>query len=345
MASFWQRLLNTFGKSKATEKATYTSPRPVINNLATAAASIPDVDVRNEIIDTSSLFYDLLFNNQNVNTEVNSGLNPLEKNILLKVEANVGRPENIALNVVRLPEVLHKVSSLIDSDSYTAEQLAVLISQDPVLAADVIKMVNSARYQLGSQEVTSLQEAVVRLGGLQIKSIVLTIVMQNITEIKPIYFKLFGQYLWQHSLSTALWAKNLAQSRGVDPDLAYFLGLIHDVGKIALFKLIVDEMNISDPQFKPSSKLFRQMMTKHSLRLSALIAQSWLLPGPVVKALYEQSESSAVLCHTGPGKLLQDANLYSEIHLLLKQGYVSQQQAGEFCLEHQLDINACIAGV
>jgi len=345
MASFLQRLLNTFGKSKATEKATYTSPRPVINNLATAAASIPDVDVRNEIIDTSSLFYDLLFNNQNVNTEVNSGLNPLEKNILLKVEANVGRPENIALNVVRLPEVLHKVSSLIDSDSYTAEQLAVLISQDPVLAADVIKMVNSARYQLGSQEVTSLQEAVVRLGGLQIKSIVLTIVMQNITEIKPIYFKLFGQYLWQHSLSTALWAKNLAQSRGVDPDLAYFLGLIHDVGKIALFKLIVDEMNISDPQFKPSSKLFRQMMTKHSLRLSALIAQSWLLPGPVVKALYEQSESSAVLCHTGPGKLLQDANLYSEIHLLLKQGYVSQQQAGEFCLEHQLDINACIAGV
>jgi len=345
MASFWQRLLNTFGKSKATEKATYTSPRPVINNLATAVVSIPDVDVRNEIIDTSSLFYDLLFNNQNVNTEVNSGLNPLEKNILLKVEANVGRPENIALNVVRLPEVLHKVSSLIDSDSYTAEQLAVLISQDPVLAADVIKMVNSARYQLGSQEVTSLQEAVVRLGGLQIKSIVLTIVMQNITEIKPIYFKLFGQYLWQHSLSTALWAKNLAQSRGVDPDLAYFLGLIHDVGKIALFKLIVDEMNISDPQFKPSSKLFRQMMTKHSLRLSALIAQSWLLPGPVVKALYEQSESSAVLCHTGPGKLLQDANLYSEIHLLLKQGYVSQQQAGEFCLEHQLDINACIAGV
>jgi len=104
-------------------------------------------------------------------------------------------------------------------------------------------------------------------------------------------------------------------------------------------------MNISDPQFRPSSKLFRQMMTKHSLRLSALIAQSWLLPGPVVKALYEQSEISSVLCHTGPGKLLQDANLYSEIHLLLKQGYVSQQQVGEFCLEHQLDINACIAGV
>lgn len=345
MASLFQRLLNIFGNSKVTEKAKSTSPKLVINNVATSTVSIPDVGVRDEIIDTSSLFYDLLFNNPDTNTEANLGLNPLEKSILLKVEASVGRPENIALNVVRLPEVLHKVSSLIDSDNYTAQQLAALITQDPALAADVIKLVNSVRYQLGTQEVTSLQEAVVRLGGLQIKSIVLTIVMQNITDIKPIYFKLFGKYLWQHSLTTALWAKKLAKSRGGDPDLAYFLGLIHDVGKIALFKLIVDEMNISDPQFRPNSKLFRQMMTKHSLRLSALIAQSWQLPGPVVKALYEQVEISSVLEHTGSGKLLEEANLYSEIHLLLEQGYISQQQASEFCQEHQLDIKTCITGV
>ena len=345
MASLFQRFLTVFGRSLRAKKTPNAPPKPVINKVATTTVSIPDVAVADEIIDTSSLFYDLLFNNQYVVTEASAGLNPLEKSILLKVEAGVGRPESIALNVVRLPEVLHKVSALIDSDDYTAEQLAALITQDPVLAADVIKLVNSAGYQLGSLEVTSLQAAVVRLGGLQIKSIVLTIVMQNMTEIKPIYFKLFGQHLWQHSLSTALWAKKLAKRRGEDPDLAYFLGLIHDVGKIALFKLIVDEMNISDPQFRPCSKLFRQMMTKHSLRLSALIAQAWLLPGPVVKALYEQSESSAVLQHTGPGKLLVQANLYSEIHLLLEQGYISQQQATEFCRDNQLDIQACIAGV
>ncbi|GIC78900.1 HDOD domain-containing protein [Moritella sp. F3] len=345
MASLFQRVLAVFGYAKTNKKTAYTSYKPVFNNVATTVLSIPDVGVADEIIDTSSLFYDLLFNNKDAITAANSGLNPLEKSILLKVEASVGRPENIALNVVRLPAVLHKVSALIDSDNYTAEQLAALITQDPVLAADVIKLVNSAGYQVGTQEITCLQEAVVRLGGLQIKSIVLTIVMKNMTDIKPIYFKLFGQYLWQHSLTTALWAKMLAKSHGEDPDLAYFLGLIHDVGKIALFKLIVDEMNTSDPQFRPSSKLFRQMMTKHSLRLSALIAQAWLLPGSVVKALHEQSESPTVLQHTGPGKLLLQANLYSEIHLLLEQGSISQEQASTFCSEHQLDIQTCIAGV
>ena len=345
MASLFQRFLAVLGYEKTNKKTIHTSHKPVFNSVATTTLSIPDVGVADEIIDTSSLFYDLLFNNKDATTVVNSGLNPLEKSILLKVEACVGRPENIALNVVRLPEVLHKVSALIDSDNYTAEQLAALITQDPVLAADVIKLVNSAGYQIGTQEITSLQEAVVRLGGLQIKSIVLTIVMKNMTDIKPIYFKLFGQYLWQHSLTTALWAKTLAKRHGEDPDLAYFLGLIHDVGKIALFKLIVDEMNTCDPEFRPSSKLFRQMMTKHSLRLSALIAQAWLLPGPVVKALQEQSESSTVLQYTRPGKLLLQANLYSEIHLLLEQGCISQEQASVFCREHQLDIQVCLAGI
>ncbi|SQD79450.1 conserved protein of unknown function, might be Metal dependent phosphohydrolase [Moritella yayanosii] len=70
--------------------------------------------------------------------------------------AGVGRPESFALMVMRQPEVLHKVPVVIDRDDYTAAQLAALITQDPVLAADVIKLVNSAGHKLGSQEVTSL---------------------------------------------------------------------------------------------------------------------------------------------------------------------------------------------
>ncbi|SQD79451.1 protein of unknown function [Moritella yayanosii] len=46
--------------------------------------SIPDVAVADEIIDTSSLFYDVLFNHKHVVTEASAGLNPLEKSILLK---------------------------------------------------------------------------------------------------------------------------------------------------------------------------------------------------------------------------------------------------------------------
>ena len=312
-----------------------------INNPIATSISIPDSAITNDIIDTSSLFYDLLFAG-NVAT---AGLNSLEKSILLKVETSLSRPADIAMNVVRLPSILTRVEALVRCDDYTPEQLSALISQDPVLAADVIKLVNSAYYQRGQQEITNLATAVVRLGGHKINELVLTVVMQNIADIKPIYFKLFGKYLWDHSLTTAIWAQKLAKDRGGDADLAYFLGLIHDVGKIALFKLIVEEMHLSDPELGTNSKLFRQMMTKHSLRLSALIAQAWLLPGGVVKALQEQGAATAQRDRTLAGQILHEANLYSEIYLLMQQGILEPQQATEFCLQNGLDIDACLKGI
>jgi HD-like signal output (HDOD) protein len=249
------------------------------------------------------------------------------------------------MNVVSLPSILTRVEALVRSDDYTPEQLSTLISQDPVLAADVIKLVNSAYYQRGQQEITNLATAVVRLGGYKINELVLTVVMHNITDIKPIYFKLFGKYLWDHSFATAIWAQKLAKDRGADADLAYFLGLIHDVGKIALFKLIVEEMHLSDPELGTNSKLFRQMMTKHSLRLSALIAQAWLLPGSVVKALQEQGVATVQRDRTLAGQILHEANLYSEIYLLLQQGLLTPIQAREFCQQNGLDTDTCIQGI
>jgi putative nucleotidyltransferase with HDIG domain len=343
MFSFLQLLLRQFGAKPTPQKSPNITIPKAIDERVTSGSSIPEVTVFNEIIDTSSLFYDQLFGI--VDTDNAAGLNPLEKEILLKVEAVLARPGDIATNIVKLPDILNQVSTLINRTDYTAEQLAHLITQDPGLSADVIKLVNSALYCRVDHEVTSLQEAIVRLGGSKIKELVFTAIMQNITDIKPIYFKLFGEQLWEHSVTTALWAKKLAREAGADPDLAYFLGLIHDVGKIALFKIIIDEMNTFDPEFKPSSKLFRQMMTKHSVRLSALIAQAWLMPGVVVKALYEQVELASSVTYTEPAQLLYAANLYSEIHVLLQEGCISQEQANLFCSEHGLDIAVCIAGI
>jgi len=343
MFSFLRRLLRRFGTKATPEQVPNIIMHKAIDERLTSNSSIADATVYNEIIDTSSLFYDHLFDV--IDTDNVAGLNLLEKEILLKVEAALTRPADIATSIVKLPDILNQVSTLIDNADYTAEQLAELIAQDPALSADVIKLVNSAIYCRVDQELTSLQEAIVRLGGRKIKELVFTAVMHNITDIKPIYFKLFGEQLWAHSVSTALWAKNLALEAGADPDLAYFLALIHDVGKIALFKIIIDEMNTCDPEFKPRSKLFRQMMTKHSVRLSALIAQAWTLPGVVVKALFEQAEPASSVTYTEPAQLLYAANLYSEIHVLLQAGSISLEQANLFCCEHDLDIAVCIAGL
>jgi len=153
MFSFLQRLLRLFGIKTTPQKTPNITAPKAIDERASSNAIIPDVAVYYEIIDTSSLFYDQLFGV--ADTDNAAGLNPLEKDILLKVEATLTRPSDIATNIVKLPDILNQVSTLIDRADYTAEQLAHLIAQDPALSADVIKLVNSALYCRVDYEVNS----------------------------------------------------------------------------------------------------------------------------------------------------------------------------------------------
>lgn len=64
-----------------------------------------------DIEDTRSLFYDLLFGI----SDGDQPMNPLEKEILEKVELVLTRPQEIADNIVKLPAVLNQVSTLLAS--------------------------------------------------------------------------------------------------------------------------------------------------------------------------------------------------------------------------------------
>lgn len=338
------RLLKQILK-KQPEKRRVSIPSPKqpdkhINAAVTTPVSVPQ-PAAVDMIDTGSLFYDQLFGV----SDADQSMNPLEKEILEKVELILTRPQEIADNIVKLPAVLNQVSILLASADYTTAQLVALIEQEPVLAADFVKLVNSPALRRNGREITDLHQALVILGAKNIQETVLTAIMQKMADIKPIYLKLFGQQIWQHSLNTALWAKKLAKQRQLDPESAYFIGLIHDVGKIALFKLIVLEMNHANPEYQPNSKVFRQMMTKHSVLLSALIARHWRLPGAIVKPLYEQTDSYSQVSLTEMGRLLLEANLYSEISLLLSSGAVNNVQARDFCERNGLEWELCRVGV
>ncbi len=327
------------GKRSVSMPSSGQSHRPVKAGVTTPVSVSQPAAV--DMVDTRSLFYDLLFGV----SDADQPMNPLEKEILEKVELVLTRPQEIADNIVKLPAVLNQVSTLLASPDYSTDQLAALIAQEPVLAADFIKLVNSPALRRNGREIADLHQALVILGAKNIQETVLTAIMQKMADIKPIYLKLFGQQIWQHSLNTALWAKKLAKQRQLDPELAYFIGLIHDVGKIALFKLIVHEMNHADPAYQPNSKVFRQMMTKHSVLLSALIARHWRLPGAIVKPLYEQTDSYPQVSLTEQGRLLLEANLYSEISLLLSSGAVNDVQARDFCERNGLEWELCCVGV
>ncbi|QFU20425.1 HDOD domain-containing protein [Shewanella eurypsychrophilus] len=278
----------------------------------TATEEVPISDS----VDVSALFYSLLFPAKT--TDTGGVANNLEKAVIADVEHALSSPQGIADKVLKLPTRIAELNTRLSDDSVEIKQLIQLIQQDPVLSVDLLKLCNSPAFRRGDNEVTSLQQAFVQLGREQLKRYVTTCLVREMIAIKPIYYRRFGLQIWRHSLQVAFLSTQFTDGLSVEEqEAAFMLGLLHDVGKIAIFKMLLDEFQLAEPGEQPNSWLFRQVMTSKSLTLSALLAQCWQLPKS-----FESSLSQLANLNSKPVKPLPAvvwrANLISECSMLFQ---------------------------
>jgi|Deesub1362B_J571_1020462.scaffolds.fasta_scaffold03779_4 putative nucleotidyltransferase with HDIG domain len=140
-----------------------------------------------------------------------------------------------------LPQVVHKVISLVENPETSASQIAQAVGKDSALVSKILKVVNSAYYGL-PRKVSKLSQATVILGFHSIKNLVLTASVFS-------YFGKNGQAdgfdrekFWLHSLGCATASKVISRRMRLgNPEEAFICGLLHDIGKIALDQFLHDE--------------------------------------------------------------------------------------------------------
>tara|TARA_R110000851_G_scaffold333554_1_gene516448 strand:- start:31724 stop:32851 length:1128 start_codon:yes stop_codon:yes gene_type:complete len=225
-------------------------------------------------LDLSTLFYSLLFSNQQ--TTVTGIANNLERSVMRNIEQALSSPQSIAENVLKLPSKILELDKKLADDSIETQALIKLIEQDPLLCVEVLKLCNSPAFKRANSDVSSIQQALVQVGRQQLRQFITACLARQLIDIKPIYFRRFGAEIWRHSMQVAFLASELAKPD--QRDSAFLLGLLHDVGKIAIFKMLVDAFYQAEPGDQPNSQLFKQVMTTKSLTLSALLARYWQLP-------------------------------------------------------------------
>ncbi|ABV85334.1 metal dependent phosphohydrolase [Shewanella pealeana ATCC 700345] len=280
-------------------------------------------------IDLSALFYSLLF----PSTQLSGTANELEKNVFRRVEAALASPKAIAERVLKLPTQVAALDKQLADENSDTKALLALIEKDPVLSVEVLKLCNSPLFKRSDKEVTSLQQALVQLGREQMRRFVTTAMMRKVIDIQPIYFRRFGSQVWRHSMQVAYLSCELTQD---DPDTAFLLGLLHDVGKIAIFKLLLEAFKQAEPSEQPCSSLFRQVMTAKSLSLSALLARYWELP-----SLFESELSRLAIVDSKPigghAEVVWRANLISECSMLLEAGKLLPEQLDRLLIDASID--------
>jgi putative nucleotidyltransferase with HDIG domain len=123
-----------------------------------------------------------------------------------------------------LPTAASKLMRTSAEEASVAE-LASIAGSDPVLAARLVGVANSAAFGRGVQ-VIGLNQAVLRLG----------VPFSRKTLLAACFDRLFAsatlQEIWQHSNNVAALAYELAAVCGADAETAWMAGLLHDIGRL-----------------------------------------------------------------------------------------------------------------
>lgn len=136
-----------------------------------------------------------------------------------------------------LPALYVRLTDLLGREDSDVSQIAAVVAEDMAMAAQVLKMVNSAYFRV-SREFSSLEEAVAYLGIDSLRQLVLVHHLFSECSGSAICkFHLEG--LWAHSLCTAKLARAICESNHQNPQMsqnAYMSGLLHDIGKLVLIR-------------------------------------------------------------------------------------------------------------
>ena len=192
---------------------------------------------------------------------------PLSKNVQVSVVMSAESfQEKIegALQAKAMSGVVTQVISLANSPRGDTSQLAALISRDAMLSARVLQAANSAAYSTPGAVVTSVADAIRKIGCAKVRNIAAALgVFDCMPEASADGFNPI--WCWQHSFAVAQLCEWLAGVKSPESaGLAYVVGLCHDLGEIFIRTLFAKEfqsvLDVTAQTGRPLAEIHREML-------------------------------------------------------------------------------------
>lgn len=185
----------------------------------------------------------------------------------------------------RLPKAISELLDAVNDESSTIRDIADKVSQDQLVTARVLRMANSA-YFGRSREVSSLDEAVIRLGMQKLRTLVIaSAVVGAMPEIEGFDLADF----WGHTFEVAVHCQVMAKNVGdVEPDAAFTCAILHSIGDMLIAVVSPDKVleindEIARGMEKPNAE--ERVLGYDSAQLGALLAENWKFPLPLVDGI------------------------------------------------------------
>jgi HD-like signal output (HDOD) protein len=195
-----------------------------------------------------------------------------------------------------LPRTVLRITELVNDPKSSARDLARVITDDQVLAARLLKLVNSSFYGF-PQRISTITGAIVLLGFDAIRNLLLTTSVFDLFANRRKTSLIRQEQFWDHSLGCAVGAKVIGNYLRYDKVEELFVsGLLHDIGKIVemiFLPQVFKEINdlVKDQNILMIAAEEKILGYSHP-QIGNLLAEKWNLPPKLISVILHHHQPS-----------------------------------------------------
>lgn len=206
--------------------------------------------------------------------------------------------------------IVRDIEAALQSPQCSLGTVAGAIEKDPDLTARLLRLANSGFYGFSSR-LSTVSEALSLIGIQQVQDLIVSSsIIDRFSGVGADFVNM--HHFWRHSLACGVGARIVALARHMkNPDKFFVAGLLHDVGRLALFskvpevsERVFDRFRKGDGSLRDAEKA--ELGYDHA-DIGGALMKRWQLPPRLVEA---------VTHHHRPLACLQAKEEASVVHLV-----------------------------
>jgi HD-like signal output (HDOD) protein len=181
-----------------------------------------------------------------------------------------------------VPEVVVRLQRALSDEGASNETVVLVVGSEPMLAAKLMNMANSAALNPSDRKIADLRTAVARVGFNIVRSAALSFAIEQLRKSSE-YQHLTPQLdtLWKSSVQVAALSHVIARRfSSLNGDTALLTGLMHNVGRIyILTRASKLPTLIADPL------TFNSISRDWHMNVARAVLENWRMPEEIVDAV------------------------------------------------------------
>ncbi len=209
------------------------------------------------------------------------------------VQALAAELSNGKVELPSFPDIALRVRQVLANEEVSQEHVVRVVGSEPMLAARLLQIANSAAINFSGRAITDLRSAIARLGFNMVRSAAIAFAMSQLKKsegLKGLERPLDD--LWRSTASVAAMSYVVAKrfSR-VNPDAAMLAGLLHGIGKLYILTRVT-----SYPRLLSDPAIYSTIVRDWHAPIAKALLENWDMADEIVAAVsdYEDLERKHV---------------------------------------------------